>query len=182
VPMSCLQVTDRSVAMVAVKVSLMSTPAARPADLRQGDLRQLSIGALARLTGKRPSAIRYYEQVGLLPPAERVSGRRSYDQAAARTLAVIETGQRAGLSLNEIKVLVSAAPGDPAAIDKLREVADRKLPEIIAQIQRSELVRDWLECAARCECPNLDDCPLFDDPDLPPVSRPTDQDSRSAGR
>jgi hypothetical protein len=30
-------------------------------------------------------------------------------------------------------------------------------------LERSELVRSWLECAARCECPSLDDCPLFDD-------------------
>jgi MerR family transcriptional regulator, redox-sensitive transcriptional activator SoxR len=152
--------------MVVVKVGLMSSSSSQP-----GDVRQLSIGALASLTGKRLSAIRYYEQIGLLPQPVRVSGKRMYDQAAARTLAVIETGQRAGLTLDEIRLLVSASPGDPAAIEKLREVADRKLPEVIAQIQRSELVRDWLEYAARCECPNLDDCPLFDDPGLPPVKR-----------
>jgi len=80
-----------------------------------------------------------------------------------RTLAVIETGQRAGLTLDEIKLLLSASPDDAAAIDRLREVANRKLPEIVALIERSELVRGWLECAARCECPNLDECPLFGD-------------------
>jgi len=52
---------------------------------------------------------------------------------------------------------------------RLREVASRKLPEIIALIERSELVRGWLECAARCECPDLDDCPLFEDPPLKPL-------------
>ena len=83
-----------------------------------------------------------------------------------RTLAVIETAQRAGLALDEIKVLLSASPGDPAAVERLREVASRKLPEIAALIERTELVRGWLECAARCECPDLDDCPLFDDPPL----------------
>jgi DNA-binding transcriptional MerR regulator len=79
-----------------------------------------------------------------------------------RTLAVIETGQRAGLALDEIRVLLAASPGDPAAVERLREVASRKLPEVVALIERSELVRDWLECAARCECPNLTGCPLFD--------------------
>jgi len=124
----------------------------------------LGIGALAELTGKRPSAIRYYEQIGLLPAPQRVGGRRVYDAGTVRTLAVIDTAQRASLTLDEIKALLSASPDDKAAVDRLREVADRKLPEITALIERTELVRSWLECAARCECPNLDQCPLFSDP------------------
>jgi len=128
----------------------------------------LTIGALARLTGKSASAIRYYEQIGLLPEPARAAGRRRYDPATVRTLAVIETGQRAGLALGEIKVLLSASPGDPAAVERLREVASRKLPEVVALIERSELVRDWLELAARCECPDLGQCPLFDEVELPP--------------
>jgi len=123
----------------------------------------LTIGEVAGLAGKSPSAIRYYEQIGLLPEPERVNGRRRYDAGIVRTLAVIETGQRAGLALDEIKLLLSASPDDAAAVDRLREVANRKLPEIVALIERSELVRGWLECAARCECPNLDECPLFGD-------------------
>jgi hypothetical protein len=50
-----------------------------------------------------------------------------------------------------------ASPGDAAAVDRFRQIADRKLPEIGALIRRSELVRDWLECAVHCECPNIDD-------------------------
>jgi hypothetical protein len=52
-------------------------------------------------------------------------------------------------------------------VERLREVASRKLPEVAALIERSELVRGWLELAARCECPDLGQCPLFDDPALP---------------
>ncbi len=124
----------------------------------------LTIGAVAALAGKRPSSIRYYEQIGLLPPAARVSGRRVYGRDAVRTLAVIETGQRAGLTLDEIKALLSASPDDLAAIERLREVAARKLPEITALIERSQIVRGWLDSAGRCECPALNQCPLFDDP------------------
>ena len=127
----------------------------------------LTIGAVATMTGRRTSAIRYYERIGLLPEPVRVGGRRRYDQVTVRTLAVIETGQRAGLALDEIKVLLAASPGDPGAVERLREVASRKLPEVVALIERSELVRGWLELAARCECPDLDQCPLFDDPALP---------------
>ena len=136
----------------------------------------LAIGELAARTGKRPSLIRYYEQIGLLPQPARVNGKRRYDAGTVRTLAVIDTAQRAGLSLNEIHALLSASPQDGSAIRRLREVADRKLPEIAAQIERAELVRGWLECAARCECPDLDECPLFHDPPLnatpPPPLRP----------
>jgi DNA-binding transcriptional MerR regulator len=127
----------------------------------------MTIGAVAALTGRRPSSIRYYEQIGLLPPAPRVSGRRVYGPETVRALAVIETGQRAGLSLDEIRALLSASPGDQAAIERLRELAAAKLPEITALIARTEVVRGWLESAVRCECPSLDDCPLFDDPALP---------------
>ena len=127
----------------------------------------MTIGAVAALAGKRPSSIRYYEQIGLLPPAARVSGRRVYGPDTVRTLAVIETGQRAGLSLEEIRALLSASPDDQAAIERLREVANTKLPQIKDLIARTEIVRDWLESAARCECPSLDDCPLFDDRALP---------------
>ena len=132
----------------------------------------LSIGAVAALSGRRSSSIRYYEQIGLLPPAARVSGRRVYGPDTVRTLAVIETGQRAGLSLDEIRTLLSAAPDDQAAVERLREVAIRKLPQVKELIERTEIVRDWLEAAVRCECPSLDECPLFDDPAQLPRKAP----------
>jgi MerR family transcriptional regulator, redox-sensitive transcriptional activator SoxR len=147
----------------------MSNPEPKP-----GGPALLAIGELAERAGKRPSLIRYYEQIGLLPPPARVSGRRRYDAGTVRTLAVIDTAQRAGLTLSEIKALLSASPDDRSAIDRLREMADRKLPQITALIERTELVRSWLESAARCECPNLSECPLFDDPplDAAPRQRP----------
>ena len=154
--------------MVDVKVSLMSNLGPDP-DPGPGAL--LGIGELAQLTGKRPSAIRYYEQIGLLPQPARMDGRRRYHHSVARTLAVIDTGQRAGLALDEIKTLLAASPDDGETISRLRELAGRKLPQISALIERSQLVRDWLECAARCECPDLDQCPLFDDPAIPAATQ-----------
>jgi MerR family redox-sensitive transcriptional activator SoxR len=127
----------------------------------------LTIGAVARESGKAASAIRYYEEIGLLPDPVRVSGRRRYPRDVVRTLAVIETAQRAGLTLDEIRLLLLVSPGDGAATERLREVAERKLPELVALIERAELVRGWLEDAARCVCPTLDDCPLFE-PGRPP--------------
>src|SRR5512132_4457141 len=73
------------------------------------DPESLSIGEVARLSGKAASAIRYYEEVGLVDVPERISGRRRYPRTVVRTLAVIETAQRAGLSLDD----PPAASGDP---------------------------------------------------------------------
>jgi MerR family redox-sensitive transcriptional activator SoxR len=123
----------------------------------------LTIGEVASRSGRRASAIRYYEEVGLLPPALRVNGRRRYDEEAIRTLAVIGIAQRAGLSLDEIKVLLGAPSGGSASIDRLRMIAERKLPEIAMLIEQTQRVQRWLEAASRCECPSLDDCQLFVD-------------------
>jgi MerR family transcriptional regulator, redox-sensitive transcriptional activator SoxR len=83
-----------------------------------------------------------------------------------RRLAVIATARSASLSLDEIKLLVDAADEDRRAAEQLRAVAERKLPELVATIERAEAVRRWLEDATRCECPRLEDCPLFDDAQL----------------
>ena len=131
----------------------------------------LSIGEVARESGKATSAIRYYEEIGLLPEPVRVAGRRRYPREVVRSLAVIETAQRAGLTLDEIRLLLQASPDDGAVTDRLREVAERKLPELEALIERAELVRGWLEDAARCVCPTLDDCPLFEPARLPERER-----------
>src|SRR5918992_1339605 len=69
---------------------------------------QLTIGEVARRAGLQPSAIRYYEQIGLLPAPGRQSGRRRYDPAVLDRLTVIRVGQAAGLTLAEIRELVAA--------------------------------------------------------------------------
>lgn len=127
------------------------------------------IGEVARRAGLRPSAIRYYESIGLLPEPERVAGRRRYPPEALRTLSVVAAAQRAGLTLTEIRELLATANGQGAVSDQLRAIARRKLPEIEALIERARLVRSWLEAAADCRCPTLEDCPLFDEPSPSPA-------------
>ncbi len=121
----------------------------------------LRIGEVARRAGVRVSLIRYYEEVGLLPEPERVSGQRRYDESVLRRLAVIDVAQRAGLSLEEIRELVEH--GDDPMSDRLRELAERRLPEIDALIERAQRVRAWLAAAQSCGCDAFDECELFDD-------------------
>jgi MerR family transcriptional regulator, redox-sensitive transcriptional activator SoxR len=121
----------------------------------------MRIGEVAQYAGVRTSLIRYYERIGLLPAPERVSGQRRYDASVLRRLAVIDVAQRAGLSLDEITELVRA--GNEPMSEQLRELAQRKLPEIDALIDRAQRVRGWLQTATDCDCQTIDECALFDD-------------------
>jgi MerR family redox-sensitive transcriptional activator SoxR len=129
------------------------------------DERSLRIGEVARMAGVRVSLIRYYEEIGLLPVADRISGQRRYDGTVLRRLAVIDVAQRAGLSLTDIRELIDH--GNRPVADGLREVAERRLPEVEALIERAGRVAQWLQEATECRCATIDECVLFDAPDLP---------------
>jgi len=58
----------------------------------------VTIGSLARQAGVRPSAIRYYERLGLLPPPPRHGGRRSYDSDAVARLALVQFALATGFT------------------------------------------------------------------------------------
>ena len=126
----------------------------------------MRIGEVASRARVNVSLVRYYDRIGLLPAAERVSGQRRYDESALRRLAVIDVAQRAGLSLDEIKELLEHG-NDPMSA-RLRDLADRRLPDIDALIERAQRVRAWLQTAQSCGCHAIDDCRLFDDAAAPP--------------
>jgi DNA-binding transcriptional MerR regulator len=119
---------------------------------------RLSIGELARAGGVPVSTIRYYESIGLMPEPDRLAGRRRYDDAATRRLALIVSAKRAGFALDEIRGLLDSRPLG----DDLRPLARRKLSEtreVIAAARRRER---WLEAATECRCRTVDDCGLFE--------------------
>jgi len=67
----------------------------------------MKIGQLARATGLRPSAIRYYERLGLLPRPERASGQRRYPGDAHNRVLLIRFASDMGFSLGEIKLFLN---------------------------------------------------------------------------
>ncbi len=67
----------------------------------------LTIGEVARRAGLRSSAIRYYEDIGVLPRPERTHGHRRYAPRVFQQLAFIQLAQQAGFSMAEIQTLVS---------------------------------------------------------------------------
>ncbi len=119
-----------------------------------------SIGEVARRSGVAASTLRYYESIGLLSPAERAGGRRVYDPGIVSTIGVIRTAQSAGLSLAEIGSLLRGSEMGMAG-ERLSAVAELKVAEVEALIDRAQAVRTWLEAARRCCCPTLEECCLF---------------------
>ncbi len=127
----------------------------------------LSIGVVARQTGLRPSAIRYYERVGLLVPPPRAQGRRQYDPRVLRRLAVIEVAQQAGLTIAEIKTLLNGFDADTPAAARWQALAERKMPEIDALITRAHEMKRLIEASLGCGCLTLEECALSLRPSLP---------------
>jgi MerR family transcriptional regulator, redox-sensitive transcriptional activator SoxR len=121
----------------------------------------LSIGEVAEKADIAISAIRYYERNGLLPKAERVSGRRRFAEETVRRLEIIDVAKQAGFSLDEVRVLLASIDEGSPAHAQLQALAARKLPEVEALVERAEAMREWLTTASTCGCESLDDCGLF---------------------
>lgn len=118
----------------------------------------LSIGAVARQAGLRPSALRYYESVGLLPAPPRVGGRRRYDADVLPRLALIAAAQQMGFTVAEIGTLLHGFSPDTPAAARWRVLATQKLPEVEALIARAQGMKQLLEEALTCGCLTLDAC------------------------
>jgi DNA-binding transcriptional MerR regulator len=108
--------------------------------------RALTIGELARRTGVTASALRYYEELGLLTAPARVSGQRRYPESAVIIVAAIRLHSDAGFTLAEQKALATAPDDAP----DWRELAQRKLAELDERIARAQAARDAISHGLRC--------------------------------
>jgi MerR family transcriptional regulator, redox-sensitive transcriptional activator SoxR len=118
----------------------------------------ITISEVARQIGLRPSAIRYYEQIGILPPAQRVSGQRRYDVTALHRLVVIQRARQTGFTLTEIKQLFFGfQPGTPPSV-RWQKLKTRKMVELDAMLEHIQTMRDLLEQQGKCRCTGLEQC------------------------
>jgi len=121
-------------------------------------MEELTISEVARQAGINASAIRYYEQVKLLPVPRRVSGRRRYDPAVLRRLSFIQVAQTVGFSVAEMQTLFNEL-GDSAPLsERWQALSRRKLVEVDALIKQAHEMKTILENGLQCGCPDLDQC------------------------
>ncbi len=127
----------------------------------------MNIGEVARWAGVRPSTLRYYEGVGLLPSPERTNGRRRYDGEVLREvldrLTIVRVAQQAGFTISEIRTLLDGFSEDTPPSERWRVLAREKLTEVDALIERALGMKDLLERGLRCECLRLEECSLVGD-------------------
>ncbi len=122
----------------------------------------LSIGELARRTGLSVSAIRYYEEKGLVEPWRTGGNQRRFLRSDIRRLSFILIAQRLGLSLGEIQDAMKRLPQGrtPTAADWSR-ISGTIRARIDAQIAQLEKVRDDLDGCIGCGCLSLKKCALY---------------------
>jgi MerR family transcriptional regulator, redox-sensitive transcriptional activator SoxR len=121
----------------------------------------LTIGEVAHRSGVAPSAIRYYESLGLIPAPPRLHGERRYPDDVYATLGFIAVAQAAGFTLREIRVLTAHASPDADLASAMQAMASQKLVEVESTLARATAMKQWLEVARSCGCADPAECNLF---------------------
>ena len=121
-------------------------------------MEELSIGEVARRTGVATSALRYYEEVGLLPPPRRVNGRRRYGPEILRVVQVLLFARRAGFTLEEIRTLFHGFGADTPLSERWEALAREKVRELDLLIERAERMKAAIRAGLSCGCVRVEDC------------------------
>ncbi|WP_299281045.1 redox-sensitive transcriptional activator SoxR [uncultured Tateyamaria sp.] len=126
----------------------------------------LSIGDMAARTGLAVSAIRYYEDEGLVAPWRNGAGRRRFQRADLRRLSFIMVAQQFGFTLAQIKVELDRLPRHraPTKADWAR-ISTQFRDGLDARIARLERLRDTLDGCIGCGCLSLEACALYNPAD-----------------
>ena len=117
----------------------------------------LDIGEVAEKSGNKPSALRYYEEAGLITSVSRRGLRRQFGPEVLLQLKLIDMGKSAGFSLGEI----SGMFGRNGMPDLPRATLHEKADEIDRQIRELTALRDTLRHVADCPAPSHMECPTF---------------------
>lgn len=118
----------------------------------------MKIGDLASRSGLNASAIRYYESVRILKPAQRIAGQRRYSTDALDRVLLIRFATDMGFTLNEIRVFLDGLQGDTPVGPRWTKLAKRKIREVEETIQRSRRLKLLLQHLLCCQCASLQVC------------------------
>jgi MerR family redox-sensitive transcriptional activator SoxR len=114
----------------------------------------MTIGEVARSAELRPSAIRYYEKLGLLPKPLRQNGQRRYDAGVLQRLAIVPFAKFVGFKVDEIRLLLDGSPDRPPP-QRWRAIAEQRVAHVDALITEAIAVRALLQMTLRQKCPKL---------------------------
>jgi DNA-binding transcriptional MerR regulator len=118
----------------------------------------MKIGQLAAHAGLAPSAIRYYEKLGLLPPAERTGGQRRYSSAALDRVLLIRFASEMDFTLAEIKLFLNGfREGTPVSL-RWQKLTTRKIAELRQRLAFTRHLLTFLELLQKCRCVDLHQC------------------------
>jgi DNA-binding transcriptional MerR regulator len=120
-------------------------------------MKYLDIAEVARHSGMKASALRFYEEKRLIASVGRHGLRRLFDRDVIEKLSLIALGRTAGFSLEEIAAMF--APGGKLSIR--REKLSAKADELDHTIRHLTAMRDGLRHAAKCSAPSHMECPTF---------------------
>lgn len=125
----------------------------------------MTIGQAAASSGVPPKTIRYYEELGLLKPAERLANRyRAYDDSNVQTLRFIRRARDLGFSLEEIDRLLALYRNRRRASEDVKRLALAHVAELDHKIVELTRIRDTLaELARRCHGDQRPECPILQD-------------------
>jgi MerR family transcriptional regulator, redox-sensitive transcriptional activator SoxR len=130
-------------------------------------IHELSIGQLSSRSGVAVSALRFYEDAGLISAGRTAGNQRRYPRDALRRVAFIRASQRVGIPLRAIKQALDELPGSraPTRQDwaRLSVAWQRDLDDRIAQL---ESLRDRLTRCIGCGCLSIDRCGLTNPGDV----------------
>ena len=118
----------------------------------------MNIGDVSQKLGMPASTIRYYEQIGLIEPQQRISGRRKFDLQALFALEFVRLAQTAGFSIAEIKSLLESYQNDPSAKGHWVVMAEKKRAILKTQIRELRQMDRILNELVSCNCGSLTEC------------------------
>lgn len=127
----------------------------------------LTIGQVGFRADMAASALRFYEQQGLIQSVRSSSGKRMFHREVLRRLAFIQAAQRVGLSLGEIKETLAGLPDERTPNLKDWEKLSAKWRDTLnARIDMLEHLRDDLTSCIGCGCLSLKSCALYNADDV----------------
>lgn len=121
-------------------------------------MRLLAIGEVSRRSGIPASTIRYYEEIGLLPPRQLVNGKRRYDTSIFDKLNLIRLAQQIGFTNAEIQILLHQFPTDTPPSERWQALASQKMAELDERMRQILTMKALLTTTMDCRCVTLEDC------------------------